>query len=351
MNSIHKSAKFTVLVANYNGEKYLRKCLPSVLASSSKVKFKVLVVDDASTDGSVSYVKSLASKHDNITLVVNKENHGPSGSRNIGMAKVDTPYVYFLDNDTEVDKDFLLECEKTFNEGEDVGAVQSMLCDYDDRDKIQNAGLTLIPYAAWAIGLSAGESYDPDKEYKKEVLGLSAALAVKLEVFKKGVEFDSRFYHYSEDLDFSWRMWVAGYKTLLSKKSVVYHKVKKIDERKNVGADNSVVYFHLVKNSIRSMIKNYELSSLFVYLPMCMFIVVVRAILVLIARFDPSSIKGTIRAIFWNVLNLRDSLNQRSKVSSLRAKSDKYIFKKVMLSQGPLTVYKKYFSQTNLLPI
>ncbi len=351
MRKIKKQAKFTVLIANFNGEKYLKKCLPSVLGSNKRVEFKVLIVDDASTDGSVSYIKSLSAKYNNISLIVNKTNQGPSGSRNIGMEKVDTEYVYFLDNDTEVDKDFLLECERTFEEESGVGAVQSMLCDYDNRGEIQNAGLALIPYAAWAIGLSAGEKYDSSKDYKKEVLGLSAALAVKLEVFKKGVEFDSRFYHYSEDLDFSWRMWVAGYKTLLSKKSVVYHKVKKIDERKNVGADNSVVYFHLVKNSIRSMIKNYELRSLLVYLPMCVFIVLARAILVLIARFDSSSIRGTFKAIAWSLANLSDTLSERSKVSKLRAKDDSYIFEKVMLSQGPLAVYKKYFSQTKLLPI
>jgi GT2 family glycosyltransferase len=304
-----------------------------------------------STDDSVTYVKSLMKKNSNISLVINATNQGPSESRNIGIKNVSTEFVYFLDNDTEVDPNFLLECEKTFSNDSSVGAVQSMLCDFDERKKIQNAGLTLIPYAAWAIGLSAGETYSPKKEYKKEVLGLSAALAVKLEVFKNGINFDRLFYHYSEDLDFSWRMWVAGYKTLLSKNSVVYHKVKKIGERKNVGADNSVVYFHLVKNSIRSMIKNYQLLSLLLYLPTCLLIVLLRAILVLIVRADSSSIRGTLKALWWNMNNLSDTLKERSIVALYRKRDDKYVFEKVMLNLDPLTVYKKYFSQTKLLPI
>lgn len=341
---------FTIVIANYNGERYLPTCLESVACSTYK-KYEVLIVDDCSTDKSISIIKGFQKKYPHFHLLQNDVNMGPSGSRNAALAQITTEFVYFLDNDTEVQPTWLSEVERIFRKHNKSGAVQSLLCDFDDRTRIQNAGLKLIPQTGWAVGLLENESITKRKNAPEQVVGLSAALAVRMEVFKKGVSFDKAFFHYSEDLDFSWRIWIAGYKIFLAPNSIVYHKVKKMEERKNVGANKEVIYFHLAKNSLRALTKNYQLTNFWWYFPQCVVILISRALLVLILRQDSSSLKGTLRAFWWYVANLADTLTERKHVQTvLRRAPDKTFISTIMVKESVVDIYKKYFSQTKLLP-
>lgn len=342
---------FTIVIANYNGEDFLPKCLSSIFLSTDK-KFTVLIVDDCSTDKSISIIKSLKKHHKNLQFLVNPKNLGPSGSRNNALAHVATEYIYFLDNDTEVTPDWLKEVRKVFMSDTQVISVQSLLVDYENRSQIQNSGLKLIRQTGWAIGLDAGLDISKAPHKPTEIIGLSAGLAVRAEAFEKGIHFDPKFVHYSEDLDFSWRLWIAGYKSLLAPASIVYHHVKSVDKRKNVGANSEIIYFHLAKNSLRSMTKNYEFHNLLWYFPQCVLILILRAVLVLVVRRQVDSLVGTLKAFWWYALNLRDTLRERNIVQmSIRKVPDSIFLNKIMVNYGLLEIYKRHFSQTKLLPL
>ena len=342
---------FTIVIANYNGEDFLSKCLTSIFLSTDK-KYTVLIVDDCSTDKSISIIKSFKKLHKNLDFLVNPKNLGPSGSRNNAIDHVKTEFIYFLDNDTEVTPNWLKEIRKVFLTDPQVISVQSLLVDYEKRTQIQNSGLKLIRQTGWAIGLDAGLDVSKAPRRPTEIIGLSAALAVKTEAFKKGINFDPKFVHYSEDLDFSWRLWIAGYKSLLAPASIVYHHVKSVDKRKNVGANSEIIYFHLAKNSLRSMSKNYELYNLLWYLPQCILILIARALLVLVVRQKTDSFVGTMKAFAWYFVNLPNTLSERRIVQkSIRRVPDSAFLNKIMVDYGLLEIYKRHFSQTKLLPI
>lgn len=342
--------KFLVIIANYNGVAYLPVCLSSIFDSKYN-NFEVVVVDDASRDESRSIVKRLAKLHKNLRLLVNKRNLGPSGSRNRALKNIKADYVVFLDNDTEVDKNWLEGLLEIYEKYPKVGAVQCKLLDFDERGKLQNAGLKLIPQVGWALGI--GQSSLKPESFNKplEIIGLSAALSVKREIFEKGINFDKALFHYSEDLDFSWRIWIAGYEIRLAPNSIVYHKVKKISERKNVGANNEVVYFHLCKNSLKMLTKNYGLENLVRYLPQSILINFFRAIMVLFVRADSSALKGTLKAFLWYIKNFVITIRERKIVQSGRVYSDKYLFPKIMVKENLIDIYRKNFRQTKLLPL
>lgn len=347
----YKKDWFTIVIANYNGEDYLPKCLTSILKSTYS-KYQIVIVDDHSSDRSVEIINRYRKDYQNITLIRNKTNIGPSGSRNRALEVISTEFVYFIDNDTEVKKNWLQEVYRCFSADQKTGAVQSLLCDFDNRHIIQNAGLKLIPQTGWAIGLNESQDLKSVHKFPSEVVGLSAALAVRKVVFDQGVTFDKHFYHYSEDLDFSWRMWIAGFKIKLASTSVVYHKVKKIDERRNVGANMQIVYFHLAKNSLRSLTKNYQLLNLLFYFPQCIAILIIRAFLVLLLRKDPSSLIGTLKAFWWFVLHIQNTLDERAKVQRvLRKVPDSAFLKTIMVQYSLFDIYRKHFKQTKLLPI
>ena len=100
-------AKITVIVPVYNVEKYLRKCLDSLIDQTYK-NIKIVCVNDGSTDSSAKILEEYQKKDSRI-LIINKENGGLSSARNAALKKCDTEYVMFCDSD---DTFSLRMCEK-----------------------------------------------------------------------------------------------------------------------------------------------------------------------------------------------------------------------------------------------
>ncbi len=100
------SAIITVIIPVYNGEKYVRRAVESVVNQPRKCAAEVLLVNDGSTDRSGTICDNLAEEFDNVR-VIHKDNGGVSSARNLGIASVDTKYIAFLDCDDWWMPDFL----------------------------------------------------------------------------------------------------------------------------------------------------------------------------------------------------------------------------------------------------
>lgn len=337
-----------VIIANYNGEKFLEDCLKSVSLTEYE-NFKVVLVDDGSNDESLNIANSWKSK---INLEILKRDHkGASSARNYAIEKYKDVFdvLIFLDNDTEVTPSWISEIVNTLYSKDEIGGAQSLLRDYKKREEIQSAGIKLIPHTCWGVSIGQGQK-DFNPEWKGiEIAAISACLGVKSEIFKNTAPFDEMLSVSTEDIDLTWRIYLSGYKIILAEKSIVYHYTKTIDMRKDMNVNLEKQYFHISKNSIRSILKNYSLLYLFYYLPCCLFINMARATLVLIVRKDASSLKGFFRACLWNITNFVDTINHRKLIQKNRVLNDRYIYEKIMVHDNLYEIYKKYFSQTKLL--
>lgn len=344
-----KNELVSIVVANYNGEKYLQTFLNSVLVSNYK-NFELLIVDDGSTDESLKILQLFANKDKRIKIYKNEENLGAAASRNKAINQVKGDIIIFLDNDTEVTKGWLTELIKVL-ESKEIGAVQSLLIDFEKRASIQMGGGLLIPHVIWLKPYYQGKKYldIKNKLECKEIVAVSAALAVKKEVLEKVGFFDNKESVYTEDLDFCWRIWIAGFKIVLSPKSIVYHYTKSVEQRVHMKSNNFQIYFHLCKNSIRSIIKNYEFKNVFKFTITTIVINLGRGLLVLIKRKDSSAILGSIMGIIWNMVNIVDILKERVKVQNTRQFSDKYLFKRIFIESNLFELYNKYFKGSKLL--
>lgn len=99
----------SIIVPIYNAEKYLRQCLGSLLAQGiSPEQYEIICIDDGSTDASLTIVKEYADQHHNI-IVVSKENEGVSAARNKGLEMARGKYIWFVDADDWVARNFLKE--------------------------------------------------------------------------------------------------------------------------------------------------------------------------------------------------------------------------------------------------
>jgi len=208
----------SVIILNYNGERFISCCLDSVLADDYQPK-EILLVDNASNDKSVAMAFEY---QDKITIVQNAENFGFPKGCNLGIRVARGDIIVLLNVDTEVREGWLTELIKPMLHDPQVGLTGSKLL-FPDSDLIQFAGGTMEPN-----GLTQHRGYgqldNGDYDESKEVEYLTgASVAIRRSVFNRLGLLDEGFPLYFEDIDFSNRARQAGYKILYQPSSVVYH--------------------------------------------------------------------------------------------------------------------------------
>ena len=136
-------AKTTVIIPNYNGMKYLPQCIAS-LRRQTEQDFKILVVENASTDGSLEWLTE-----NRVPLIREQENLGFAGGVNAGIRAADTPYVLLLNNDTEVFPDFVEQMEREIARHRKLFSVSAMMLQTQNHSVIDDAGdgMTLMGWA------------------------------------------------------------------------------------------------------------------------------------------------------------------------------------------------------------
>ena len=114
--------EFSIVVPIYNVEGYLKKCLDSIL-NQTFVDYEIILVNDGSTDQSLSIIKEYMSKYPDIKLI-NQENKGLSEARNAGLKEARGNYVLFVDSDDFIDKDLLLNLNDSIINNPDLVRFQ-----------------------------------------------------------------------------------------------------------------------------------------------------------------------------------------------------------------------------------
>src|SRR5512138_3034202 len=196
----------SVIILNFNGKRYLEKCLSS-LESQTYRDFEVIVVDNASSDGSVDYLKA---GFPLVRIVENKKNLGFAGGTNSGIRRAEGEYILTLNNDTQVDRRFLECLAEPMQSDKSVGVCASKMLLPDGR--INSAGICLSRSgAAWDRGIF--EQDHGQYDCQQEVFGACAGAALyRKEMLDEIGLFDEDFFLYMEDVDLAFRAKLAGWK-------------------------------------------------------------------------------------------------------------------------------------------
>jgi GT2 family glycosyltransferase len=247
----------SVIVPNLNGGPYIRECVDSVL-SSSYPEFELIFIDDGSTDRSFELVRDSYGKDPRVILLRNERNLGAAAARNRAVLHSNGELLAFLDNDTVVDPSWLDELVRAL-ETSDAGAAQAKVLDYTQRQRIQHAGVRLIPHTAWVVARGANEIDCGQWDSPDEILALTTCLVVRRSSFSEVGGFDDVLAVHSEDVDLSWRMWLAGSRTVLAPSSRIFHRNKTLTERGRMKASDYSISLSLYRNAIRMILKNMSL--------------------------------------------------------------------------------------------
>ena len=120
--------KVGIIILNYNGEKFLKACLDSVL-NQTYTNFEIFLVENGSTDGSIEFLE--ANYKDQINLIKLDKNTGFAKGNNIGIKEAfkdnEVKYIATLNNDTKVEENWLSEMIKTIKSNENIGSISSIM--------------------------------------------------------------------------------------------------------------------------------------------------------------------------------------------------------------------------------
>ncbi|MFZ2411959.1 MAG: glycosyltransferase family 2 protein [Candidatus Methanoperedens sp.] len=250
--------KVSVVVVNYNGKKYLSSCLSS-LENQTYSDFEVILVDNASTDGSVEYVKAY---FPSVRIIENPKNYGFAKGNNIGIKEAKGELIATLNNDTEVTPAWLEELVRSINSDENVGMCASKLLFMKNRKMINSTGICISRSGAcWDRGMF--ECDNGQYEFIGEVFGPCAGAAMyRKNMLEEIGLFDEDFYAYMEDVDLAFRGRLAGWKCLYVPKAVVYHV-----HGGTAGYATDYTIYYGNRNIIWNCIKNFPHRLLITSLP------------------------------------------------------------------------------------
>jgi hypothetical protein len=254
--------KSTVVIPNYNGIKYIEACLES-LYGGTVTDFEVVVVDNASTDGSMEIVRD---KFPNVKLIVNSENTGFSHAVNQGIEISRTPYVILLNNDTRVELDFIHELEKVMDSDKSgkVFSASAKMVSLHDKDKIDGAG-DYYCALGWAFSRGKGKSPDQYNNNCNIFSSCAGAAIYRRELFGKDKVgmFDEEHFAYFEDIDIGYRAMLLGYRNVFAANAVVYHAGSATSGSRY----NSFKTKLASRNSIYIIYKNMPILQIIINLP------------------------------------------------------------------------------------
>lgn len=316
----------SVVILNFNGARFVKRCLGSVL-NSDYPDFEVLFVDNASSDGSVELAQRLFGTVPRLQIFHNSENLGFSEGNNVGARRATGEYIVLLNNDTEVDACWLKELVRVMESDPMIGVAQCKLLFMHDRGLIEGAGAFIDVY-----GYGFGRGLEKDRGQYDRVEEIfyanGAAMAIRRGAvygFSEGRGiFDPSYFAYYEDVDLCWGMWLRGYKVVFAPRSVVYHFRAASSSKYPV-----LTVFHHCKNRIMTLIKNYSLRNLIRYLPPLLILELGRAVLHASTRNLPYAL-AIARAIWWNLLNLKNNWKKRLEVQyRVRKLPDEYVMRRM----------------------
>jgi len=311
----------SVIILNYNGKQHLKECFESLKRLNYPVKkCELIMADNASSDDSVEYVRK---NFPEIKVIKFNKNYGYSGGNNKGVKYTHSKsdYVVFLNNDTVVDENWLIELIKPLKDSTICGSASKTL-NYYNKTIIDSAGGKITPIGGcFAIGQFEKDVGQYNKKIYVGTLGHGSIL-IKKEIFNNFNGFDEDYFIYQDDVDLLWNLWLAGYKLLYVPTSILYHKYGASGGDSRIGQFR---IYYVTKNTLMNIVKHFEKSNIIKGFVITIFYSTFRIIMYSIKlRFE--SAFAIVRGYFTFLVELPKTLKKRKNIQKNRKISDKRLY-------------------------
>jgi len=258
-----------IIIVTLERYDFTEKCLASLLASGYE-KLKIFLVDNGSRLEAYQDFFNRHGENPKIEFIRSEKNLGFGAGCNLALNKISAGYIAFLNNDTEVEKDWLEPIIGYMEAHPEVGACQPKIKDIARKDYFEYAGAAGGFMDVYGYPFSRGRIFytvEKDEGQYDNIVDLAwcsgTAMVTKKEALEKVGYFDEIFFMYSEEVDWCWRLKRVGYRLISLPDSVVYHHG--MGTMKMSRSYKKTFYLH--RNSLIVLLKNYNIRSLIKYLP------------------------------------------------------------------------------------
>ncbi|URZ14840.1 glycosyltransferase family 2 protein [Clostridium felsineum] len=236
-----------IIILNYNGYKDTIECVNSI-EKITYSNYKIVIVDNASKDSSAEILKKNFDKH---VIIQAESNRGFAAGNNIGIKyAIDNgaEYVLLINNDTVVEKDFLMNLVKNIDVNKKVGMLTGKIYYYAEPKRIWFAGggINELKGNAYHVGMNeidVGEKYSCKQQIK---FASGCFQLISKELINNVGYMNEKYFMYYEDTDYCYRIINSGYKILYEPNSVIYHKVSS----STGGCKSFFTQFYMTRNRL-----------------------------------------------------------------------------------------------------
>lgn len=253
--------KCWIIIPTYNGIKDIDECLATLQSMTNRDAYELIIVDDCSTDDTLSSARTAAPW---AMFIRNERNSGFAASCNRGIEyafKHGAQYVMLANQDLRFAPHWLDPLLAALEADENIAAIQPKIIMYPETDLINSCGNALhILGFGYTIGYLKKESDWPIKGIIDISYCSFAAVVLRASALRHVGLLDEMLFMYHEDSDLSWRLRRARYRTVLCSDARIYHRYE--------FSKSAAKFFYIERNRLAFMLKHYRLRTLFILLPL-----------------------------------------------------------------------------------
>ena len=255
-----KDLKIAVVILNWNGQKLLEQFLPSIVQCSKEAT--IYVADNASTDDSISFIKT---NFPTIKIIQNKGNFGYARGYNEALQEVEEEIYTLVNSDIEVTENWLQPIISLFENEPKTSIIQPKILDYKNKEYFEYAGAGGGFIDKYGFPFCRGRIFDTiekdNGQYNDttQIFWASGAcFFIRKVIYRELNGFDADFFAHQEEIDLCWRAFNKGYIAKYCGQSTVYHV-----GGATLNTENPKKTFLNFRNSLWMMLKNLPLNKLF----------------------------------------------------------------------------------------
>lgn len=253
--------KVAIILINYKdyATRFLGPCLASIRSLSQEIKPDLIIVDNASTAETATYLRNQAPE---ARLILNENNDGFAKGNNDALRLLiaeDYDYALLLNMDASLAPEALRELVKVVEANPKAGAVQARLMLDPERKLINSLGNVTHFLGFGYCDAYRQEFVEKGEDIKEIAYPSGACVLLRMSVLKKVGLFDEEFWMYNEDQDLGWRFWLSDWSCLLAFKAVAYHQYE--------FSRSTSKFYWMERNRLIVAWKNYSVLSLILFFP------------------------------------------------------------------------------------
>ncbi len=320
----------TIIIVTYNSGKFLNATLRSIASNdyyyTSSVE--VIVVDNNSSDNTLEVLEKAKKtyKTDVVTIRLRK-NVGFAKACNIGALASKGKYLFFLNPDVVLSNSTIRLLVEFLDNNTDVGVVQPKILSYDGT-RIDSAG-GFMDFLGHGYHRGFNEPYQGQYNEITDIMYASfAAAMVRRELYLKLGGLRPEYFVYGEDLDFSWRVWISGYRVVYYPYALVYHMGGHSTRKLKY-----LTLFNTRKNRLETIFTNYLSLRNALTATIILSIFYLLGSFIGLIKHNKEDTLSFINALRWFYRNINSISIRRKQVATLKKIiDDSYLFKKKLVS-------------------